>query len=359
MKEMQNPNDNRKKQMLVTAAVAAVLTGGVVAAVVLMPNAEKEADQAVTGAMETIASKNASYDLSTLTENLKITDGGTYTLSGEMKDGLSVIVESDAAVEIVLNGAMINATATAAIAQTGSGALTIKIADNTENNLSDGGSSEQDACIYSEGALTIDGGNGILRVTGQQKEGEGIATEAADMTINGGVIYVDSADDGLNAGGDGGTITINGGELHINAGGDGIDSNKNAVFNGGKVYVAGSSAGGDAGIDTDGGYVVNGGLIVALGSDMLESPESNSSQYVVAMTLGTTYQEGAEIDLENSDGVAVISFDAMENFKTLVLSSDQLTTGTYTLKVNGTAVQTVTVTNKVTTVGNTMSGPQR
>ena len=47
------------------------------------------------------------------------------------------------------------------------------------------------------------------------EEGEGIATETNDITINGGDIYIESADDGLNAGGDGGIITINNGNVFI------------------------------------------------------------------------------------------------------------------------------------------------
>ena len=53
------------------------------------------------------------------------------------------------------------------------------------------------------------------------------------------------------AGGEGGLITINNEEIYIKANGDGMDSNKNLVINGGKVYTMGSSVGGDAGIDTD------------------------------------------------------------------------------------------------------------
>ena len=46
--------------------------------------------------------------------------------------------------------------------------LTIKLTDNTINNLSDGGSSEYDGCIFSYGKLTIEG-NGTLNVNGKQE----------------------------------------------------------------------------------------------------------------------------------------------------------------------------------------------
>ncbi len=79
--------------------------------------------------------------------------------------------------------------------------LVIRLADNSNNTLSDGGASEYDACIYSNGKLTIEG-NGTLNVYGNQEEGEGIATETNDITINGGVINIECQDDGINAGGE-------------------------------------------------------------------------------------------------------------------------------------------------------------
>lgn len=59
-------------------------------------------------------------------------------------------------------------------------------------------------------------GEGKLIVNGRQEEGEGIATEAKNITINSGVYEITSNDDGINAGGNGATITLNGGgELFI------------------------------------------------------------------------------------------------------------------------------------------------
>ena len=180
----------------------------------------------------------------------------------------------------------------AAIANGTTNALTIKLADNTTNNLSDGGSSEYDGCIFSYGKLTIEG-NGILNVNGKQEEGEGIATKSCDLIINSGTINVNSQDDGLNAGGSGGSIIINGGTVYIKANGDGIDSNGALTINGGKVYTIGSSQGGDAGIDTDEGYIINGGELIAIGSDMLEKPESSSKQKYTCFELSTKVDSGS------------------------------------------------------------------
>ena len=275
-------------------------------------------------------------DLSEYTSNLTISKAGTYTLSGSFN--YSVVVNATGDVTLILNGVNIESTMTAAIANGSTNALTIKLADGTVNNLSDGGSSEYDGCIFSYGKLTIEG-NGILNVNGKQEEGEGIATKSCDIVINSGTINITSQDDGLNAGGSGGSITINGGEVYIKANGDGIDSNGALTINGGTVYTIGSSQGGDAGIDTDEGFVFNGGDIVALGSDMLEKPETESKQKSVTFSLNSKISSGSTIEVKNENGDVVASFEAKEDFKTLIVSNQNITDETYYLYVNGQKVQ--------------------
>lgn len=263
--------------------------------------------------------------------NININKGGEYNITGEFK--YSIIVDSAEKVTLNLNNVAIDSAITAAIANINTGELVINLVKDTTNTLKDSGSSEYDACIYSEGKLTIEG-SGILKVYGNQEEGEGIATETNDITINGGEIYIESADDGLNAGGDGGTITINDGNVFIKASGDGIDSNKNLIINGGKVYTMGSSIGGDAGIDTDGGFEINGGEVIALGSDMLQNPDKTSKQKYVSFTLNSKIDNGSKVSLKDNDGNEVISFEAKEDFKTLIISNSNLSNDTYYLYVN-------------------------
>ncbi len=200
-------------------------------------------------------------DLNKYDTNITITKSGEYTLTGKFKNAILVNAESD--VTLILNGVDIQNEDTAMIANISNNNLTIKLKENTVNNLSDGGSSEYDSCIYSNGNLIIEG-NGTLNIYGNQEEGEGIATETKNITINSGTINIESKDDGINAGGDGGLITINGGNIYIKASGDGIDSNKNLIINGGNIYTIGSATGGDAGIDTDDGFEINGGTVIAV-----------------------------------------------------------------------------------------------
>lgn len=259
--------------------------------------------------------------------NINITEAGEYTITGSFEH--SVLVDSDEKVTINLDNVNIDSKVNAAIANINTGELVINIRKGTTNTLKDGGSSELDGCIYSSGKLVIQG-EGKLSVYGTQEEGEGIATTDNDITINGGEIYIESADDGLNAGGDnGGVITINGGNITIKASGDGIDSNKNLIINGGKVYTIGSSIGGDAGIDTDGSFEINGGEVIALGSDMLQNPDKNSKQKYVSFTLNSKISSGTKVSLKDAKGNEIISFTANEDFKTIILSNSKISKGTY------------------------------
>lgn len=270
----------------------------------------------------------SNIDLSQYSSNIRITKSGEYTLKGEFKH--SILVNAESNVILILDGVNIENTITAAIVNVGTSELTIKLADNSNNTLSDGGASEYDACIYSNGKLTIEG-NGTLNVYGNQEEGEGIATETNNITINGGTINIECQDDGINSGGDGGLITINDGEIYIKANGDGIDSNKNLIINGGNVYTMGSSVGGDAGIDTDDGFEINGGTVIALGSDMLEKPENSSKQKSVCFELSAKISKGTKVSLRNELNEEIISFEAKEDFRTLIISNSKLTSGTYYL----------------------------
>ncbi len=291
---------------------------------------EKETSANDVDAGQTVNSKE--IDLSEYESNLTISEAGTYTLSGNFKN--SVVINADGDVTLILNGVNIESTMTAAIANGSTNALTIKLADNTINNLSDGGSSEYDGCIFSYGKLTIEG-NGTLNINGKQEDGEGIATKSCDLIINSGIINVASQDDGLNTGGSGGSITINGGTIYVKANGDGIDSNGALTINGGTVYTIGSSQGGDAGIDTDEGFVFNGGDIIALGSDMLEKPESTSKQKSVCFELNTKVNSGSTVEVKNANGDVIVSFEAKEDFKTLIVSNEKVTEEILYLYVNG------------------------
>ena len=296
------------------------------------PNEEQEEKETTASDVESgeiVTQKE--INLSDYSSNITIEEAGEYTLKGNFSN--SVLINSTSDVTLILDNVTIQNDITAAIANIGKGNLNIKLKDGSTNTLTDGGSSEYDSCIYSVGSLTIEG-NGTLNVYGKQSEGEAIATETNNITINGGTINIESNDDGINAGGDGGLITINNGDIYIKANGDGIDSNQDLIINGGNIYTIGSASGGNAAIDTDKGYQINGGTVIAIGSDMMEKPESNSKQNSLTFNMNSSIKSGTTIDIKNESDEIIATFEAKEDFKTLIFSSKDLSNGTYYLYQN-------------------------
>lgn len=297
-----------------------------------IPSNSNEKDKVTLDESNVVSDKN--INLNNYNTDLTITEEGTYTLTGTLNH--SVIIDAaDKDVNLILNNVNIVTTKTATIIGMSANKITITLADESENTLSDGGNSSYDGCIFSNSELEFNG-TGYLTINGNQTEGEGIATEAKGITFNGGTYIITSKDDGINAGGAGETITINDGTFYIDASGDGIDSNKDATINGGTIYVMGSDIGGDSGIDTDDGYAINGGTIVALGSDMIETPISSSKQNTIAFTLDSAISKDTLVTLTNEDGDVIVSFKADKNFITLIISSSKLVNGTYYLYTGGT-----------------------
>ena len=297
---------------------------------------DKKIEQQTTKDKVTLDESNSvaesTIDLNNQSTDVTITKGGTYTFSGSFKHSIIVDAENEN-VEIVLNGVNITTENTATIIGLNANKITITLNENTTNVLTDGGNSEYDGCIYSNAELIFNG-NGTLIVNGNQNDGEGIATEAKNITFNSGTYKITSIDDGINAGGDGATITVNDGTFYIDASGDGIDSNKDAIINGGIIFVMGSDVGGDSGIDTDDGYTINGGFVVALGSDMIETPNNTSKQNTLAFTLDNTISKDTIVTLMKDEEV-IVSFKSTKNFKTIIISTEYLTNGNYTLYTGG------------------------
>lgn len=280
-------------------------------------------------------------NLSDYDENVSIDKAGTYNLTGEFSHTL--LIEADGEVVLNLNNITIKNDITSAIVNTTKNPLIINLVDGTVNNLTDGGSSDYNSCVYSNGALTIKG-NGTLNVYGKQEEDEGIATDENDLTIESGIINIECTDDGINAGGDaGGVITINGGKIFIKADGDGIDSNKDFIMNDGEVYVIGSALGGNAAIDTDGKFEINGGNVTAIGTDMIQNPDNTSKQKSISLTFKEVIKSGTNLVVKDSENVEVCVVEIKDDCRTLILSNDKLNTGSYSLYNGDKLIQTVDV----------------
>ncbi len=153
-----------------------------------------------------------------------ISDAGVYSLSGKCSDAKIMITAEKKDVKLLFNGVELASESGAVIDCEKAKLLTLCIAGNTKNTVSDSvnytfadGEDEPDAAIFSR-SDTVISGSGELVVNGLYKD----ALKCKDgLTIGSGTLTLNAADDGI-TGKD--YTVVYGGNITITAGGDGIKS---------------------------------------------------------------------------------------------------------------------------------------
>ena len=150
-------------------------------------------------------------------ENLRITKGGTHTLSGTYS-GMVIVDAGNEDVTLVLDSADITSSGKAAIYVKSAGNVIVTLADGSENRLT--GKRGIDSAV----SLRF-GGTGKLTV--DASEGHGIASDAA-ITVEDGSYIINAAKDGIHAENETnptlGSILFTGGNLSIVSQGDGVSA---------------------------------------------------------------------------------------------------------------------------------------
>lgn len=218
-----------------------------------------------------------------------------------------------------------------------------------------------DDAFHADKILTID--DGKITIANSY---EGI--ESAKITINGGEIYVNSSDDGINAA-DGTdnkpnqanyncAMIINGGNITVNASGDGVDSNGTILITGGKLVIYGPTSNNNGALDSDGGIKVNGGVVVAVGSSgMVEAPTTDSLQKSVSILLSSSKSGLGQLVLKNSSGEELLKIIPEKAFQSIVISTADFTlNNSYTVEYNNSQIASFTVTSTLTQVGYSSGG---
>ena len=157
-----------------------------------------------------------------LSGSYKITESGTYYLSGNIDDGLiNINVASDAVVRLILNNVSIKNSNGPAIACYGGDDLVIEL--NGENYLEDGASysadfdADVDGVIYSKADLSFSG-DGTLNTTANHADA---IVSKDDLKFNSGKYIITAIDDGIR--GKDSVYVING-DFKISTKGDAIKS---------------------------------------------------------------------------------------------------------------------------------------
>ncbi|MBP5515893.1 MAG: carbohydrate-binding domain-containing protein [Bacteroidales bacterium] len=133
------------------------------------------------------------------------------------------------------------------------------------------------------GGIVISGGN--IKVTTSGRNGEGIESKNY-LNIDGGEIYVNTYDDGINSAQD---MTITDGYIYSRSNNnDGIDANGNLYINGGLVYAIGSRTPElaiDANSEEGKKVYINGGVIIAVGG--IENGSSINQPYIQSSSVSS------------------------------------------------------------------------
>lgn len=250
-----------KSRQMIYIIFAVVLVAAVVLAVIFIPKSSGSSDS--TANTQSASVKSVTSDNSaTITLNGSqiqssgsgvlvkdstaiITDGGTYTISGSLKNGRIIVDAENQVVNIILNGAAINCDDQAAINVYKSKQTIITLKNGTENTLTSGESyvftdeysskedEEPSAALFSKSDLCING-TGLLKITSKYKNG---IQSKDNLIIDSANITVDSANDAVK-GKD--SVTIKNATLSLTAKGDGIVSNNSTDSNLGYVTIENS-----------------------------------------------------------------------------------------------------------------------
>jgi len=274
-----------------------------------------------------------------------ITAAGTYSLSGSLTDGQVIVNSTDEkVVRLILNGVDIRSSTSAPIYVIEAEETVLILADNTQNNVSDGeayvfadpAEEEPNAAIYSQSDLTISG-RGSLTVKAYFNDG--IASKDG-LVIAGGTITVNSADDGIR-GKD--YLIVKDGNIIVNAGGDGLKSDNEEEADRGYISVeAGAiqiTAAADA-VDAQTDVLITGGEfnLTSGGGSNGRLGEASSAKGIkgVAMLVidGGTFTLSSADDALHSNGSIQINNGAF-----VIASGDDGMHADSTLVINGGTVQ--------------------
>ncbi|HJB80711.1 carbohydrate-binding domain-containing protein [uncultured Flavonifractor sp.] len=219
-------------------------------------------------------------------EGSRITIGaeGVYVLSGTLADGQIVVNAGETdKVQLVLAGADITSSTSAAIYALEADKVFVTLAEGTENTLTNGGAyvaiddNNIDAVIFAKTDLTLNG-SGSLTINAQA--GHGVVSKD-DLVITGGSYTITAASHGL-SGKD--SIAIADGAFSITSGKDGIHAENTDDLSLGTLYITNGSytitAQGDA-VSAQGALQIDGGtfdLYTGEGSASVDMATSDVSQ---------------------------------------------------------------------------------
>lgn len=261
--------------------------------------------------------------------DVSITAAGTYVFSGDCDDGSITVKKGVTGVTLVLNGLTLTNADSAAITLNKTAEAALIAAAGSENTVADtAGANDENAAVKvkSDASLSLSG-TGTLTACGNAKNGIKGASDAV-ITVDELTLNIKAADDGLSCDDE---LTIKGGRVNITAGGDAVkaspdtdDAENPDTTSLGNVTISGGTITLEAaedGIQADGDLTISGGTFAVTANGGHTTALTDDSASCKGLKAGKTLTvSGGTFTVDSADD-ALHANDVTVSGGTLTLAS--------------------------------------
>ncbi|MBP1568716.1 MAG: CotH kinase family protein [Oscillospiraceae bacterium] len=140
------------------------------------------------------------------------------------------------------------------------------------------------------------------------------------VSLNDGMLTIDSAGDGLKSSKD--NVEITGGTLTVKAGNDAVQAETTLVISGGDVTACG-----DRGLRSEGTVAITGGTVLATATDEQCANMTSSDQACIVLDLTKEWSKNNPVALTDGSGKTVFEKNTLKKYRYAVISSPDLKSG--------------------------------
>ncbi|MBR5091640.1 MAG: carbohydrate-binding domain-containing protein, partial [Ruminiclostridium sp.] len=272
-----------------------------------------------------------------------INAAGSYLIKGTVSDGQIMVDADDEKVQIVLDGASVTSSGSAALYVKSADKVFVTTSEGSQNTLAsvgeyvNSGDSKIDGAVFAKSDITLNG-SGALTVSSETAHG---IVCKDDIKITGGTLAVSAAKKGIDCNE---SVRIANGSISITSGTDGIHAENSDEAEKAFVYIGGGNieivSGGDA-IDASGEIAAADGVVsITSGGGAENAPahtgndfgarwdRDNSSSDGETSSSAKGLRSGSIITVSGGTFVIDSSDDALHSADTVDISGGSLTAAT-------------------------------
>ena len=323
--------DMKMKKKLLAALLASALAAGMLPTSACAVSSAYTSSNATlisfTDSAVTADGKYSGYEIEGT--DVSITAAGTYVFSGDCDDGSITVKKGVTGVTLVLNGLTLTNADSAAITLNKTAEAALIAAAGSENTVADtaGANDENAAVKVKSGASLSLSGTGTLTACGNVKTGIKGASDAV-ITVDEMTLNIEAADDGLSCDDE---LTIKGGRVNITAGGDAVkaspdtdDTENPDTTSLGSVTISGGTITLEAaedGVQADGDLTISGGTFAVTANGGHTTTISDEDASCKGLKAGKTLTvSGGTFTVDSADD-ALHANDVTVSGGTLTLAS--------------------------------------